>query len=340
MSVNFFGSYNGLEVREAVLENSTNLISILSFGAITRDWRVDLGSKAIPVVLGFDSIVSYWNDKNFMGIIAGRYANRIDKGKLKVGDFDYQLLLNDYPNHLHGGHFGFGKKNWELDFDSSRCSAQLRYVSSDLEEGYPGKVEVTVTITLSGNVLSYEMTAVPDQATPINLAQHNYYNLMGQGSIWNHKIESVATQFTPVTKNMIPDGRILDTLETSVFNELLDLNFSTQKTILEADFKKQGVDINFALPRNKISSPVMKVVAESGLCLELFTDQPGVQFYSGANIRNGELGHTGTSYKPFDGFCLESQHFPSSVTIPSFPNTIYTPDKPYKQVTRVKISNL
>ena len=191
MSVKDAGIINGEVVKEVLLESDGSSVSVLSFGAITKNWTVKFGSKSVPIVLGFDSLDAYRADKNFVGIIAGRVANRTQNGRFKLGTIEYQLPINDYPNHLHGGSFGFGKKNWELEFDSKNCAVQLHRVSTHLEQGYPGVVDVTVVVKLDKNTVTYEMSAIPDRPTPINLAQHNYYNLMGKGNIWSHYFEDL-----------------------------------------------------------------------------------------------------------------------------------------------------
>ncbi len=337
MIVKSFGKNDGANVNEVVLQNSNNSVSIISYGAITRDWRVLHDSKEVSVLLGFDSLGAYKSDKNFIGIIAGRVANRIERGRFTISGTEYQLGLNDYPNHLHGGYLGFGKQNWDVDIDSSQCSVRLTRVSPHLEEGYPGEVNVTVTISLVGNSLTYEMFAKPDRATPINLAQHNYYNLMGESDIWSHRFQTIARRYTPVDKYLIPTGEIRGLKEISDgFNCIV--NHKQQVTIEELDPNKKGIDINLVIDQTKrIEKSVAKIFAENGLSLEIFTDELGVQFYTGANLVSDKRGHSGEKYKPFDGFCLEPQNFPSCPTIKAFPNTIYTPDNPYKQKTTIKI---
>ena len=253
---------------------------------------------------------------------------------------EYQLSINDGPNHLHGGEFGFGKHNWDLDFDSRNCAVQLRRVSPHLEEGYPGAVEVTVTVTLWDNTLTYEMSAVPDRTTPISLAQHNYYNLMGFGDIWGHRVESIATRYTPSDKNLIPNRKILDLKNFKVDRGLSQWDLETAKTFNQLDADRSGIDINLVLPANRsVKSPVANVTAKNGIVLQIFSDQPGLQLYSGKNLTSEYLGYNGKKYDAFQGFCLEPQNFPSSLTIPSFPSIICSPDCHYTQTTSVKVSD-
>ena len=332
-----FGRNNGVEIKEAILENKNNHISIISYGAITKSWIVSHGGKEVPILLGFDSLAAYKDDKNFIGIIAGRVANRIKAGYFKIADNEYQLALNDYPNHLHGGKFGFGKKNWNLDVNSDECSVRLSRVSPHMEEGYPGNVIIHVTVTLNEDSLSYEMWAKPDRPTPINLAQHNYYNLLGQGNIWSHRFESIATNYTPVDAHLIPDGQFKNIGELSYgFSKIV--NNGGQATITELDPEKKGIDINLVLGDSKgVCRRVAKMVAGNGLSMEVFTDELGLQFYTGGNLSSNYLGHMGSKYRSFEGFCLEPQSYPASINIPSFPSVIYTPDNPYRQKTTIKI---
>ena len=340
MTVKNFGSIGGLEVKEALLESGASSVSILSFGAVTRFWNFKTAKSTIPILLGFDSLEAYQVDKSFIGIVAGRVANRTKNGCFKINNMEYQLSINDGPNHLHGGEFGFGKHNWDLDFDSKNCAVQLRRVSPHLEEGYPGAVEVTVTVTLRDNTLSYDMRAVPDRTTPISLAQHNYYNLMGFGDIWDHQVESIASQYTPSDKKLIPNGKILDLRHFKIDSGLGPWDLASAKTFNQLDDDRSGIDINLVLPVNRsLKSPVVKVTAKNGIVLQLFSDQPGLQLYSGKNLSSEYLGHNGKKYDAFQGFCLEPQKFPSSLTIPSFPSIMCSPDCPYTQVTSVKLSD-
>ena len=340
MSVRKVGYLEEFEVREAILESNTSSVSILSFGAITKNWRICVDGSIIPILLGFDSLAAYQADKNFIGIIAGRVANRVNRGRFNLNGVEYYLSLNDYPHHLHGGLVGFGKRNWNLEFDSKKCAVQLTYVSGHLEEGYPGVVDVKVIVGLEGNTLTYEMVAIPDRPTPISLALHNYYNLMGSGTIGNHTIESIARCYTPTDKTLIPTGEIADlqNFRKSFGESKWDLR--RPKTFHQLDMEKMGIDINLVMPvQRDMKSPIARVISQTGLILEICSDQPGLQFYSGKNLSSDYVGHNGEKYKAFAGFCLEPQKFPSSITIPSFPSIVCTPEHPYKQVTVVKVSN-
>ena len=340
MSVTNLGTFGGTEVKQALLESDTSSVSILSYGAITKSWRVKAGSGTVPILLGFDTLEAYQADKSFMGIIAGRVANRTKNGRCIINGLEYSFALNDYPHHLHGGECGFGKRHWNLDLDSQSCAVQLRRVSAHLEEGYPGTVDVTVKITLFESTLTYEMIAIPDRPTPINLAQHNYYNLMGTGSIWDHEIESVANNYTPTTDDLIPTGEVVP-LETKMIDgAATHWDLSEPKAFGCLDPTRSGIDINLVLPSQvNPSVSAVKVTAKNGFSLEVYTNQPGLQFYTGKNLSSAHAGFSGQMYRPFKGFCLEPQKFPSSLTIPSFPSIICTPEQPYKQTTSIKISS-
>lgn len=339
MPINYFGQIDGIKIKEASLENSNNSVSIISYGAITRKWVVRHKGKEIPVVLGFDSLCAYQGDTKYIGIIAGRVANRTQNGLFRLKGIDYQLERNDFPNHLHGGSLGFGKRNWDMELDSQKRSVRLKRVSSHMEAGYPGKVVVTICITLLGNSLLYEMVAKPDRPTAINLAQHNYYNLLGKGEIWSHSFATIATCYTPVDDHLIPTGEVKNLKDLCNGLSLIGYHdASSVISIRRLDPGKNGIDVNFALPTSlSVHEPAAVMMAENGLQLQVFTDQPGLQFYTGRGLSSKAIGHNGVSYKPFTGFCLEPQSYPSSLTVSSFPSIIYTPEKPYTQKTMIRL---
>ena len=260
------GKINGSVVKEALLQSNTSAVSVLSFGAITKSWFVGRGHSKLSIVLGFESLEAYLVDKNYVGVIAGRVANRTKNGFFKLGDVEYQLAKNNYPHHLHGGVIGFGKHNWNLDVDSRNCAVQLTRTSSHLEDGYPGLVDVKVVISLEENTLKYEMQALPDRPTPISLAQHNYYNLEGGGGIWEHTIKSMSTSYTPTDRNLIPNGNIVDLKSYRVKDGKSEWDLKTPKAFNQLDPERYGIDINLVLPLSRnLKTPVASISAKSGI---------------------------------------------------------------------------
>ncbi|SMX44803.1 aldose epimerase family protein [Actibacterium lipolyticum] len=317
------GQIDGHEVREAVLEDGDVRISILSLGCITRDWRVG----GVPMVLGYADPADYLTNPNYFGVIAGRVANRTAMGRFSLDGETVQLSQNEGANHLHGGHRGIGARNWQLDQDAAQ-SVRLTYHSPHGEEGYPGAVDFTVTITLAGNTLTYVMEGSPDRPTPINLAQHSYYNLTGGGPVRDHRVMVHANGFTASDANGIPTGAVSDAAGTR-------FDFNQPRSLEQADPQQLGYDINLVLDGK---SPTAMVQAPNGMQLTLWSDQPGLQLYDAMHTGPTPGGHDGQTYDRFHGLCLEPQSFPDSLNNPDFPPIIYSPERPYRQTLRVEIA--
>ena len=325
------GHYQGREVREAVLESAHARIAILNYGCVIRDWRVDADGRAVPCVLGFEDFEPYPAHSKSFSIIAGRVANRTARGRFSLDGVDYQLPVNNGPNHLHGGPEGLGKRVWEMEADEG--SVTLAYHSPDGEMGYPGAVEFRVTFRLEGTRLTCEMTGRPDRPTPINLAQHNYYNLNGHGDILGHVLEVDAEAYTPVDDTQIPTG-IIAPVDGTV------LDFRRPTRIGDADPERIGADHNLVLREGRdISTPAAVLRSEeTGLRLTVRTDQPGVQLFTAKPMEIAVPGHDGAAYGPYGGVCLEAQHFPDSLNRPDWPSIIATPERPYTQWLEMDIS--
>ena len=199
-----FGIFDDRDVVEATLRSDTAAVSILNYGCVIRDWQTLTADDSIPVVLGFDHFEYYPKHSPSFGIIAGRVANRTARGQFQLNGTTYQLPVNDGVNHLHGGITGLGRRIWNLETDTNANSVQLRYHSEINEEGYPASVDFTVIFQLQGARLTCEMSGVPSAPTPINLAQHSYYNLNGSGDVRNHLIQIAAHAYTPVDATQIP----------------------------------------------------------------------------------------------------------------------------------------
>ena len=287
--------------REVDLYTCTNanglVVKLITYGAIVTSVEVpDRDGKLANITLGFDSLDGYLPRHPYFGATVGRYCNRIAKGKFKLGDQEYTLATNNDPNHLHGGENGFDRVLWDAEpvQTESAVGVKFHYVSKDGEEGYPGNLDVTATYLLTNdNELSVEFMATTDQPTPVNLTNHNYWNLSGAGSgaILNHELEIAADQFLAVDDTLIPTGEMVD-----VAGSFLDFT-KAQKIgarIEESKLKPLGYDHCFALRSQDGSMAFAARVtdAASGRVMEIETTQPGLQFYSG-NFLDGSEGGGG-----------------------------------------------
>ncbi|MCB9250297.1 MAG: galactose mutarotase [Ignavibacteriales bacterium] len=321
-------------------------VSITNYGGIVTKIIVpDKNGKLGDVVLGFDKVKDYVNENPYFGAIIGRYGNRIAKGKFVVEGTEYTLATNNFPNHLHGGIKGFDKVLWNAEpfQNENELGLNLEYNSKDGEEGYPGNLKVKVIYTLTNNnELKIDYSAITDKATICNLTNHTYFNLKDAGAslILDHKLQIMADNFTPVDSTLIPTGQI-----ESVINTPFDFTTPTKigKEINnEAKQIKNGLgyDHNFVLNGELGKMKLAAKVTEdtSGRVLEVFTEEPGIQFYSG-NFLDGTLtGKNNIVYKYRNGFCLETQHYPDSPNQPKFPSTLLKPGENYKTSTIYKFS--
>lgn len=325
-------NYNGQQIREAVLEDATQSIRIMSFGAATRDWRVQAQGRAVPVVLGFPKFEDYPEHSRSFGIIAGRVANRTAFGRFTLDGVAHNLTINNTPHHLHGGIGGFGKRNWELEADTSQEAIRLRYESAEGEEGYSGALSLEIIVKLQDGVLRYDMQADANQTTPVNLAQHNYYNLNGLGDVRDHQLWIAAHHYTPVDKTLIPTGEILPVAGTR-------LDFTKTTAVGQNDPGRAGIDLNLVLdPDRDVSGSAARLVSkETGLALNMTTNQPGLQLFNAPAMEIAVPGHDGETYGRFSGLCLEPQHFPNFLNEPSWAQSFAEPGNPYRQSLAVEI---
>ena len=344
----FFGKLNdGREVYKYILTNKNGCkVSIINFGAAVTSIVVpDKNGKFEDVVLGYDSLDGYVNDRAYFGVIVGRYGNRIGKGRFKLDGKDYQLTINDGKNHLHGGIKGFNKALWNAEILDSlkEASVAFTYSSPDGEEGYPGNVNIKVVYTLTNdNALRIDYYATTDRPTIINPTNHCYFNLTGsfENTILDHKLTIEADSFTVVDKELITTGKIATVDKTP-------LDFRTPTSIGERINDKheqimfgRGYDHNWVL-RN-YNKQVRKVAElydpSSGRVMSVLTDQPGLQFYSG-NFLDGTIrGKGGVYYKHRTGLCLETQCYPDSPNKPHFPSVVLRPGEEYRQTTIYQFS--
>jgi aldose 1-epimerase len=321
-------------------------VRAITYGGIIISLRVpDKGGQFDDVVLGYDSLDGYLTVSPYFGAIIGRYGNRIAKGKFTLDGKAYALATNDGPNHLHGGVKGFDKVVWQAESLEGKdgVGVVFTYTSPDGEEGYPGNLAAKVTYTLTDqNELSFDYQATTDKATPLNLTQHTYFNLAGDGKrdILGHELTLSSDHFTPIDKTLIPTGEI-----RSVQGTPFDF---TKPTAIGARINEpdeqlifgRGYDHNFVLIRKGEGLSLAARVYDptTGRVMEAYTTEPGVQFYSGNFLDGTITGKQGHVYKQRYGFCLETQHFPDSPNKPSFPSTILRPGQTYHSRTVYKFS--
>ena len=331
---------DGAAVSQFTLTNAHGMVAkIIEFGAIVTELHVPgRDSVLADVVLGYDSLDSYLGENPYFGALIGRYGNRIAGARFELDGETYQLDLNDGANHLHGGSRGFHKVKWAAQADPEGVT--LTYRSVDGEQGYPGNLDVTVRYELTDdNELVMNCSAVTDRATPVNLTQHSYFNLAGEGDILAHELMVRADMFTPIDSALIPTGALAPVAGTP-------FDFRSPRPIgerIEQPDKQlrhgAGYDHNFVLDKLPARMGLAARVRDpaSGRVLELFTEEPGVQFYSG-NFLDGSLTGKGREYAYRSGFCLEPQHFPDSPNQPTFPTTILRPGERYMTESRFKFS--
>lgn len=323
-------------------------VKVTNYGAVITSIVVpDRYGKLADVALGYDSIEGYINavDKPYFGAVVGRYGNRIGQGTFSIDGKTYSLATNNGANHLHGGIVGFDKVVWNAEYDESGNSITLSYLSNHLEEGYPGNLQVKVTYTLTEeNSLVVDYHATTDRATPVNLTQHTYFNLKGEGNgtILDHKLMLNAKKFTPVDEGLIPTGEMSEVAGTP-------FDFTSSKPI-GRDIGKEhqqlafagGYDHNWILHKDSAADALTLAARvyepTSGRMLEVHTEEPGIQFYCG-NFLDGRLqGKSNKTYVYRGGFCLETQHFPDSPNKPEFPSTILRPGSTYQTQTVFRFS--
>lgn len=326
---------SGEEVAEYILENKNGIkLSLISYGAAIRSVVLPDGTD---IVLGFDTVEGYENHDKYMGAVIGRCANRIKGGRFRLNGSEYTLAVNNGTNHLHGGEKGFDKKVWKGFADSDSVTFTL--FSPDMEEGYPGDLNVTVKYTLSeDNEIIILYSALSTEDTIVNLTNHTYFNLDGHGSVEEHMLAIYADEFTAIDETGCSDGSILSVDKTP-------MDFRNKKKIgtdIEADFKQTayagGYDHNFIL-KHSFSDEIKKAAsAENGkVTLEVWTDQPGVHFYSGNFLDGTDIGKNGVKYEKRGGFALETQDWPDAVNHDGFPSPILKRGNHYRSTTIFKI---
>ena len=341
-----FGVRDGRPVILYTLKNSHGMeVRAMNYGGILQAIRVpDRKGNFADIVLGHDTAEGYMPNPPYIGAIVGRYANRIANGTFTLDGKTYNLPKNDGPNTLHGGTTRtFDKVMWESQPIKDKNGVLFEFLSKDGDDGFPGNLKMKVSYVLTdSNELVIDYEATTDKATPINVSQHSYFNLKGEGNgdILDHEVMINADRFTPVDKNLIPTGELrpvkgtpLDFTKPTRIGTRIDDNY--EQLVLA-----HGYDHNFVINRKGAGMTLAARVYDpsTGRTLEVSTTQPAVQFYTGNFLDGTVTGKEGHVYKRRFGFCLETQHYPDSPNHPDFPNTILRPGETFHQVTAFKFS--
>ena len=345
--IQFGETMDGTDVDQFILSNNNGMeIRIITYGGIITSWTApDKNGDYKDIVLGYNTLAEYEAETPYFGALIGRYGNRIAKGKFSLGNQEYTLAVNNGVNHLHGGLKGFDKVIWDAKtiVSDSTVSLELSYLSKDMEEGYPGNLETKVTYTLNNkDELSVNYEATTDKPTIVNLTQHSYFNLTADFNqdILGHELVINADSFLPVDNTLIPTGEFRDVTGTP-------FDFKTSKAIgIHIDNEniqlKNGLGYDHCWVLNDQNTGVRFVASAyepvSGRLLEAFSDEPGIQFYSG-NFLDGTLPSKNNGvYQHRTGFCLETQHYPDSPNQKNFPSVRINPGEKYNSKTVFRLS--
>lgn len=336
---------DGARVNLYTLRNNKGAeVGICNYGGLVLFLKVpDRHGKFADVVLGYDNLPDYIKDTPYFGALIGRYGNRIAKGKFTLDGKEYTLAVNNGPNALHGGLKGFDKVVWEARFLATHAgpSLELVYVSKDGEEGYPGTLSVKAIYTLTeDNALMLDYVATTDKDTVLNLTHHSYFNLAGKGDILNHQVMMPADKFTPVDVNLIPTGE-LKPVDGSPFDFRTPTAIGARIGQEDEQLKfGGGYDHNWVINKPMGQLGLMARVYEptSGRVMEVWSTDPGLQFYSGNFLDGKNKGKGGWVYKYRNGFCMEPQHYPDSPNQPNFPSVVLKPGQTYRNTIIYKFS--
>ncbi|WP_432521370.1 aldose epimerase family protein [Kineococcus sp. SYSU DK006] len=341
---------DGTAVERWTLVNGEVTVRILTYGGIVQSLEFpDSSGRSTNVVLGFEDLEGYLAGNNpgpYFGALIGRYGNRIAGGRFTLDGVEHQLPLNDGPNSLHGGEDSFDKRVWSAEpvFGGGTVGLKLSLVSPDGDQGYPGTLSVDVTYTLDRfSQLRLDYRATTDAATVVNLTNHSYWNLSGEGSgsIYDHELTLHADAYTPVDETLIPTGEIAPVAGTPMdFRRPTAIGERIRQPFQQVLFG-QGYDHNWVLDRDTESELEEAAVLHdpaSGRTLTISTTEPGLQFYSGNFLDGTLVGTGGTVYRQGDGLALETQHFPDSPNQPDFPSTVLRPGEEYRTTTVFALS--
>ncbi len=339
--VPFGTTRDGQSVVQYTLANEAGMvIKVINYGGIiTSIMAPDNEGTLEDIVLGFDNIADYEDHSPYFGAIIGRYGNRIAKGEFSMDGVSYTLATNKGENHLHGGNQGFDKVIWDVKPLENQAfpGLELTYTSEDGEEGYPGNLSVKVTYLLTDkNELQIKYEAETDRATPVNLTNHTYFNLSGNDErILSHELSINADRYTVVNASLIPTGELRPVPGTP-------MDFRNPTPIgARIAAVEGGYDHNYVLRKEDRKEPSLAATVHepgSGRVMEVYTTEPGIQFYSGNFLDGTFEGKKANRYDKHDGFCLETQHFPDSPNHPEFPTTILNPGEKLESATTYKFS--
>lgn len=319
------------------LVNKNNIeAKIMTYGAILFSLEVpDRNGNSQDITLGYATLDEYIQNRKYFGATIGRYGNRIAKGKFTLNGTEYTLATNNGPNHLHGGMKGFNKVVWESEIirNANELGVRLHYLSKDGEEGYPGNLNVTIIYTLNNeNELKIEYKAVTDRPTPVNLTHHSFWNLSGdkQRNILEHELMINADYYLPVDDTLIPTGEIRSVIRTP-------MDFTKPMMIgSRIDAIEGGYDHCYVLNDRSDDKDLLLAARvfepENGRGMEIYTTEPGIQFYSGNFFDGSTVGKSGKIYNKYDAFCLETQHFPDSPNRAYFPSVVLKPGETYHHI--------
>jgi len=326
-----FRSYDGQQVILFRMHGRDGFfIEVLNIGiALNKVMVPDQKGNLTDVVLGFDTPETYAQDASYIGVICGRYANRIGNASFRLGNHEYKVSPNSGKHCLHGGYKGFNRKIWEAHPEPGQEAVVFTYLSPDGEEGFPGNLKVAVRVSVTErNEIVFDYKAETDRMTVVNLTNHSYFNLTGaKENVVNHLLWINASSITENDSELIPTGRILPVTGT-------EFDFRKSVKVKREDFPFKGYDNNFILDEPGLSKPSALVInPETGLALEMKTTEPAVQLYTANHFDGSQVGKKNIRYNQFWGLCLEAQHYPDSPNHPEFPSVVLQPGDTYKQTT-------
>ena len=334
IAVENFGEFEGRRVDQFTLKGEGGVeVDIINYGVAVRDWRVPVKGGVRQVVLGFDDFPAYASHSPHLGSLAGRVANRIGGASFEIDGKTYRLPANERTHTLHGGPEGLGRIVWTAEPDTAKNAVRFTHRSPDGAMGFPGNVEFTAVYSLRVRTLRLDIIARSDKTTPINVVQHQYFNLGTADTVLDHHFKLNCNAFTDTDEDLIPTGAILPVIHTQY-------DLKTERSLRDRSGKPVKYDVNLVLDQGRdFRDPVAVVQSpDRDLTLKLWTDRPGLQFYNGVYTDIPVPGLSGKHYGNHSGFCLEDQDFPDAVHHSHFPSTWYGPGQDYSHWCEFEIA--